>query len=178
MKASLVILFTIVLFFIHSYDIPGGRLIISEEMKFRIERDFFYHQIKNEPFSEELLKKVIWYERIQYPDIVLLQAQLETGFYTSDIFINGHNCFGMKYPKYRSTVAIGTYQGHAKYGHWIDSVRDYKIWQDWYSSLGYRLYIQEDNAFYLVFLDCIKYAEDPHYIPKLVKLSTYKDLTY
>jgi hypothetical protein len=177
MKTAIKILLVSVLFFLHSYNIPGGFLVITDEMRFNIERNFFYWQIKDDPFSEDLLKKVIWYERIKYPEVVLLQAQLETGFYTSDIFNNGHNCFGMKYPKYRPTVAIGEYQGHSQYTHWIESVRDYKIWQDWYISRGYRISSKVDDALYLVFLDCIKYAEDPHYIPKLVRLSTYKDLT-
>jgi hypothetical protein len=178
MKTALkILLLGIALFFTHSYTIPGGYLVITDEMKYRAERDFFYYEIKDEPFSEELLKKVIAYERIRYPDVVLLQAQLETGFYTSDIFNNGHNCFGMKFPKYRPTVATGVYQGHSQYDHWIQSVRDYKIWQDWYISRGYRIESKQDDALYLVFLDCIKYAEDPHYIPKLVRLSTYKDLT-
>ena len=75
-----------------------------EEVIFQAERSLFYFDIKDEEFSEDLLKKCIYYERIKYPEVVLLQAQLETGFYTSDIFLNGHNCFGMKYPRSRQTI--------------------------------------------------------------------------
>lgn len=177
MKAFIKILFIFILFFTQCKSVPGGQLIMSDEMKFTIEKNFFYYEIKDKPFSEELLKQVITYEKIKYPDVVLLQAQLETGFYTSNVFNNGHNCFGMKYPKQRETLAIGVYQGHSQYDNWIDSVRDYKIWQDWYISRGYRIASKQDDALYLVFLDCIKYAEDPHYIPKLVYLSAYNDLT-
>lgn len=139
------------------------------EMEFLVNRWIFYLDINKKEFSEELLKQAIFYERIQNPEIVLLQAYLETGFFTSDIFLNGHNCFGMKYPKFRATVAIGEYQGHAKYNSWWDSVIDYAIWQKWYLSKGYKIETFDSDA-YLVFLNCIRYAEDPHYIRKLVYL--------
>jgi len=155
---------------------PSGYLQMSEERLFEAEKMAYYISIRDLPFSPDLLVKVIEYEKILYPDVVLLQSQLETGFYTSDIFNNGRNLFGMKFPKYRPTVAIGTYSGHAQYDHWIQSVRDYKIWQDWYITKGWRISVKEDNSFYMVFLDCIKYAEDPHYIPKLVNLAS-RDMT-
>jgi len=176
MKTIIKIILTCILFFLYSINVPGGYHTITKEMLFNAQKICFYNQIKDEPFSEALLKKVIWYEKIQYPEIVILQCRLETGFYTSDIFLNGHNCFGMKHPKYRQTVAVGTYQGHAQYNNWIDSVIDYKIWQEWYLALGFRINGNEDKELYLVFLDCIKYAEDPHYIPKLVIL-LQRDLT-
>jgi len=159
-------------------SIPGGYLPTTEARKFQAEKMAYYYTIMDLPFSEDLLKKVIEYERIRYPDVVLLQAQLETGFYTSDIFNNGKNCFGMKFPKYRPTVSIGTYSGHAQYLHWMDSVIDYKIWQDWYLSKGWNIDNKSDKSFYMVFLDCIKYAEDPLYIPKLVRLSTLSAKDY
>ncbi|HPI82881.1 MAG TPA: glucosaminidase domain-containing protein [Candidatus Paceibacterota bacterium] len=155
---------------------PSGYLQNTPERKFQAEKMAYYISIRDLPFSPDLLKKVIQYEGILYPDVVLLQSQLETGFYTSDIFNNGKNLFGMKFPKYRPTVASGTYSGHAQYNHWIDSVIDYKIWQDWYITKGWRISIPADNAFYMVFLDCIKYAEDPHYIPKLINLAS-RDMT-
>ena len=144
---------------------------MTKEREFQMERNFFYYEVRTKPFSVELLKKAMEYERIKYADVVLLQSQLETGFYTSDIFLNGNNLFGMKYPKYRRTIATGTYKGHSQYNHWSDSVIDYAIWQEWYLSLGWRIAQEIDDTFYLVFLDCVKYAEDPRYIPKLVELS-------
>jgi flagellum-specific peptidoglycan hydrolase FlgJ len=113
---------------------------------------------------------------VKYPDIVLLQSQLETGHYTSDIFLNGNNLFGMKYPSHRPTVATGSYKEHAKYAHWSDSVIDYTLWQKYYQSRGYRLEGEIDSDFYLVFLKCIPYAEDPRYVTKLVALS-HMDVT-
>ncbi len=165
-----------IIFLLSSFKVPGGRPVMTEEMKFQADRAFFYFQIKDQPFSEDLLKKCIYYERIEYQDVVLLQSQLETGHYTSDVFLNGHNCFGMRFPKRRPTVATGTYKEHAQYSHWSDSVIDYALWQKYYLSRGYRIEDTNDDAFYLVFLNCVHYAEDPRYVSKLVEMSQ-RDLT-
>lgn len=171
------VIISFILFLFCSSVGPGGTYTMPiKEATFRAEKTLFYLDIKNQEFSEELLKKCIYYEGIKYPDVVLLQAQLETGFYTSDIFNTGRNCFGMKFPKFRPTVSTGEYLGHAKYNNWWESVQDYKLWQDWYMSLGYQINTESDNTFYLVFLRCVRYAEDPKYIHKLVYLAQ-KDLT-
>jgi flagellum-specific peptidoglycan hydrolase FlgJ len=159
-----------------TFEVPGGKPQLTDEMKFHSERAFFYYQIRHLPFSEDLLKKCLQYEGINYPEIVILQSRLETGNYSSDIFLNGNNLFGMKYPGHRSTVAAGIYKEHAKYTHWSDSVMDYALWQKYYLSRGYRIGGGDDNNFYLVFLKSIPYAEDPRYISKLVKMSQ-RDMT-
>ncbi|MCU0377387.1 MAG: glucosaminidase domain-containing protein [Bacteroidales bacterium] len=159
------------LFLLNSYLVPGGSPVMTEEMKYQAERALFYFQIKYEPFSEELLKKCLEYEGVLYQDIVILQSRLETGYFTSDIFVNGNNLFGMKYPLRRPTVAMGIYKEHAQYAHWSDSVIDYAMWQKYYLSRGYKLEGELDSDFYLVILRSIPYAEDPRYISKLVRLS-------
>lgn len=144
---------------------------MTEGMKYQAEKSLFYFQIRYEPFSEELLIKCLEYEGVLYQDIAILQSRLETGYFKSDIFLNGNNLFGMRYPSRRPTVATGIYKEHAKYAHWSDSVIDYALWQKYYLSRGYRLEGEIDRDFYLVFLKCIPYAEDPRYVPKLVKMS-------
>ena len=165
-----------IIFLLSSFKVPGGKTVMTEEMRFQTERAFFYYQIKNQPFSEDLLKLCLYYERIEYQDIVILQSQLETGYYTSDVFLNGNNCFGMRFPKTRPTVATGVYKDHAQYAHWSDSVIDYALWQKYYLSRGYKIGGSNDDAFYLVFLKCVRYAEDPRYVSKLVEMSQ-RDLT-
>lgn len=163
-------------FVLGSYQVPGGSPVMTEEMNYQAEKSLFYFQIRSEPFSEDLLKKCLEYEGVLYQDIVILQSRLETGYFTSDIFINGNNLFGMRYPSRRPTVATGIYKEHAQYAHWSDSVIDYVLWQRYYQSRGYRLEGEIDSGFYLVFLKSIPYAEDPRYVPKLVALSQ-RDLT-
>ena len=158
-------------FFLGSPQVPGGSPVMTEEMKLQAEKSLYYFQIRHEPFSEELMQKCLEYEGVLYQDIVILQSRLETGYYTSDIFLNANNLFGMRYPIHRPTVATGIYKEHAQYAHWSDSVIDYALWQKYYLSRGYRLEGEFDSDFYLVFLRSIPYAEDKRYIRKLVEMS-------
>jgi len=160
-----------IIFLLNTYMVPGGSPVMTEEMTLRTEKGLFYFEIRFQPFSEDLLKKCLEYEGVLYQDIAILQSRLETGYYTSDLSLNGNNLFGMRFPVHRSTVATGIYKGHAQYAHWSDSVIDYALWQKYYLSRGYRLEGEIDSDFYLVFLKCIPYAEDPRYVPKLVKMS-------
>ena len=164
------------IFLLGSAEVPGGRAMMSEAVRSQSDRSFFWYQVRHMPFSEDLLKECLDYEGVKYRDIVLLQSRLETGNYTSDIFRNGNNLFGMKYPGLRPTVATGIYRDHAQYAHWSDSVIDYALWQKYYLSRGYRIGSEIDSDFYLVFLNCIPYAEDPRYVRKLVALSQ-RDIT-
>ena len=159
------------IFLLNTYLVPGGSPILTEEAIQRTERYLFYFEVRNQPFSEDLLKKCLEYEGVMYQDIVILQSRLETGYYTSDIFQNANNLFGMRYPSRRPTVATGIYKEHAQYAHWSDSVIDYALWQKYYLSRGYRLEGEIDSDFYLVFLNCIPYAEDKRYVSKLVLMS-------
>lgn len=159
------------IFLIAASEVPGGKPAMTEDMQLRAEKDLFYFQVRYLPFSEELLIKCLELEGIKYQDVVLLQSRLETGYYTSDIFLNGNNLFGMKYPAFRPSVATGVYKDHARYEHWSDSVIDYALWQQYYISRGYRLGEGQDSDFYLVFLKSIPYAEDKRYVSKLVQLS-------
>jgi hypothetical protein len=67
---------------------------------------------------------------IVHPEVAFAQCLLETGHFSSDVFKENHNLFGMKVPSQRQTLAIGKNRGHAKYKNWQDSVKDYKMWQD------------------------------------------------
>lgn len=66
---------------------------------------------------------------IKYIDVMVAQSRIETGHYTSKVFTEGMNLFGMKLPERRETTAVGEHRNHAKYTSWVRSVDDYKIWQ-------------------------------------------------
>lgn len=85
--------------------------------------------MSNDQFSEEALLSFMKQLKIKYPETVLAQARLETGNFTSDIFKENHNLFGMKVAGKRPTSAIGTHRGHAQYRNWKDSVLDYALFQ-------------------------------------------------
>ena len=98
------------------------------------------------PLNEKNLKKVLKENNIHHPNVVLAQAKLETGNFTSKVCKSKGNLFGLrKGNKYR------------QYSHWTKSV------------LAYKRLIQSryKGGNYLAFLNTIGYAEDPNYLSKL-----------
>ena len=114
-------------------------------------------------FNPETLKEVITELNIKFPHIVYAQAVEETGFFTSTIFRENNNLFGMKEPRIRATTAIGTNRGHAQYSNWMNSVKDYALWQSTVAN-G----INSENE-YLLLLGRI-YAENPNYVRNLERI--------
>lgn len=97
--------------------------------------------------------------RIDHPDIVMAQCIEESGGFTSKLFVEGHNCLGMKVPGSRPTLAVGTMLGHARFNSWRECIADYAIWQ---STFARRLTKDE----YFVYLDRV-YAEKKGYSSRL-----------
>ena len=120
-------------------------------------------KLKSEEFSEEALLSFMRELRIKYPETVLAQARLETGNFTSDIFKENHNLFGMKVAGKRPTSALGVHRGHAQYRDWKDSIVDYALFQSYIiaklpknNSDEYRNYIQKfysETSDYLTRID-------------------------
>lgn len=121
-----------------------------------VEHDTVYTQ----QFSEENLIRYMKELNIKYPHIVLAQARIESGTYTSAIFKENHNLFGMKKAYQRATTAIGRNRGHAQYDHWTHSVIDYALWQNKYLSRA------KNEAEYYAYLGK-HYAEADYYINSL-----------
>jgi len=94
---------------------------------------------------------------IEHKEIVMQQVALETGMLTSAICQENNNLFGMKEPRVRETTALGTKRGHAFYHNYIDSIKDYKLWQD-------NMYGGGD---YYAFLNDVGYAEAKYYTQTL-----------
>lgn len=88
---------------------------------------------------------------IKHPKIVLAQAILETGWFTSSVCRNKNNLFGLTNPR------TGNYY---EFGHWTDSVRAY------YTKVQYRY----KGGNYLLWLRDIGYAEDPGYIRTVIRI--------
>lgn len=121
-------------------------------------KDERYHII----FSEQ---KMISYAKrigIKYIDVMVAQARLESGNYTSKVFREGRNLFGMKLPERRETTAVGEHRNHAKYTSWVSSVDDYKIWQ---SNVLAKV---QSKKQYLAYIGK-NYAEDPKYLKLIQK---------
>ena len=97
--------------------------------------------------------------KIAHGDIVMRQVWLETGNLGSAICNENNNLFGMKEPRIRETTALGTKRGHAYYKNYIESIKDYKLWQE-ARGVG-------DDIDYYHFLASVGYAEAPNYIKTL-----------
>ena len=94
------------------------------------------------------VKAEIIRQGIPCPSIVLAQARLETGNFTSRVCKTKHNLFGIR-----------TKRGYKTYRRWQDSVSDYK------RLISSRYH----GGDYYAFLRRIGYAEDKNYITKLKK---------
>lgn len=156
--------FTLVLFAVIFSSYSVGRYMQVNNLA-PYEREFIIY-LDQKYFSEENLIKVLNSKNVNKPYIVLAQAKLETGDFTSDIFKYNRNLFGMKKAKVRPTTSLGTKRGHAYYKNWEASVEDYAYYQA-YKGLSN---IDSDEEYYNA-LAQIGYAEDPNYILKVKKLA-------
>ena len=103
-----------------------------------------------------------------YPEIILAQAKVETGNFTSPIFKSNHNMFGMREPNKRITTVIETQNGHGYYDNWKDSFIDYALY--------YSRYLSELNEEeYYGYLSQY-YATDPRYVATLKAMIVNQNL--
>jgi len=126
---------------------------------------------KHRQFTEEKLIEKLKELNVKYPHIVLAQAKLESNNYSSRIFMENHNLFGMKEARVRINLAKGTQYKHAYYNTWQESVLDYAFWAATYGSKCKT----EDQYFKLL----SGYAEDEGYQVKLrniIKRDNLKEL--
>lgn len=119
-------------------------------------------------FSQEALVKYVYSLNVRFPHIILAQAHLESGKFTSGIFVNNNNLFGMRQARLRPTTNKGSRNGFAKYDHWRDSVMDYILY--------YAVYMHKfktEEAYY-AYLDR-SYANNPYYSKLIRKIAeSYK----
>lgn len=117
----------------------------------------------SDEFSEENM--ILYMEEVgmKFIPIVLAQAKLESGHYSSYIFRENNNLFGMKAARVRQTTNIGERRGHALFKSWKDCILDYLYYQQTY------LYHADNQEEYLTYL-ANNYAEDPNYVYKLKDL--------
>ena len=97
------------------------------------------------------LYKEIKRNGILYPKIVLAQAILETGWFSSPLCRNRHNLFGLTNPQTKT---------YYEFDHWTESVRAY------YTKVQYKY----TGGNYLLWLRDIGYAEDKSYIQAVIRV--------
>jgi len=120
-------------------------------------------KIHGEPFSEEALISLMRNSNIKYPHIVLAQAKLESGTFTSKIFKQNNNMFGMRMPRQRPTTAISEQNGFAVYRDWKDCLYDYALYQ------AYAMQTVDSETEYFTRLE-EKYCTDTGYVASVKDL--------
>lgn len=120
-------------------------------------------------FSQDKLIQLIKDLNIKFPYIVLAQSKLETGDFTSKIFVENHNLFGMREARVRVNIARGTQYNHAYYNNWYESVYDYAFYQSTYLS---KLKTEEEYFQYLG----ESYAEASNYVISLKRIINRENL--
>jgi uncharacterized FlgJ-related protein len=111
-------------------------------------------------FTEERFISKIKELNIKHPHIAYAQAMLESGNFTSRIFRENNNMFGMKQARSRINLAKSTQYGHAYFENWEECLLDFAFHRATYLS---KLRTENDIYTYLGKY----YAEDPGYIEKL-----------
>lgn len=116
-------------------------------------------QYENLELNEKNVLILIKICNIQFQEIVLKQAKLESGNFKSRMAKINNNLFGMKKPYSRETFATKkTKWGYSVYTNWVYSIGDYKLWQ------GFKT-IKTKN--YFSYLKKRGYYTDPKYRKKL-----------
>lgn len=159
-KTRFRILIGIVIFLlIVSFSI--GRLLRFEALdKYEHKLLIISLEAEKKKFTKDKLANEIKRLNIKFPHIVMAQSIIETRKWTSPIFKENHNLFGMKEANVRITTSSGTERGHAYYEDWYQSLYDYAFYQSRYlggikSETEYLNYLSES------------YAEDKNYITKI-----------
>jgi len=101
-------------------------------------------------------------------EYTIKQIYLESGHLKSFLCEKNNNLTGMKHPRVRETTSLGKKNGYANYKTWIDCVKDIYLWKRENKLLG-----ASENKILNILKT--KYAEDPNYTKKLVRIPTLKD---
>lgn len=89
---------------------------------------------KSKEIASEVYAQLLQTFPEQIAQYVTAQAAFETGNFTSRIFYENNNLFGMKLAKKRETTAKGENRGHAVYDNIKDSIQDFVLY---YKAFGY-----------------------------------------
>ena len=102
--------------------------------------------------NDSTLYLALEYYNIKHPRIVLAQAKLESGNYTSAHCVKRNNLFGLYNSKRKE---------YYSFDHWTDCIEGYK------NMIEYK---HRDGEDYYDFLIRIKYATDPTYVDKVKRI--------
>jgi len=141
-RILLIILFCFISMSFHNIE------VIPQQTRTEVQDTSFLHKELN----DSTLYLALEYYNIKHPRIVLAQAKLESGNYTSDHCIRRNNLFGLYNSKRKE---------YYSFDHWTDCIEGYK------NMIEYK---HKDGEDYYDFLIRIKYASDPNYVSKVKRI--------
>lgn len=150
---SLISIYSFKLLFIP--DIPIKEVVLLKDKHEKI----LIAETENN-FTKDKFVNKIQQLNLKHPHIVYAQAMLESGNFTSKIFRENNNMFGMKQARVRINLAKSTQYNHAYFETWEDCLLDFAFHRATYF---HKLKTEQDYYNYLGKY----YAEDPSYIGKL-----------
>ena len=140
-KILLLILFSFM--FMSFHNIASIRLKVEEH-------DVSF--LKAEELNDSILYLALVHYNVKHPKIVLAQAKLESGNFTSSHYKKRNNFLGLYDSKRKE---------YYKFNHWTDCIQGYK------DMVEYKL---RDNENYYNFLRRIKYATSENYIRQIKQI--------
>lgn len=108
--------------------------------------------LKAKELNDSILYLALVHYNIRHPKIVLAQAKLESGNFTSNHYKKRNNFLGLYDSKRKE---------YYKFNHWTDCIQGYK------DMVEYKL---RDNENYYNFLRRIKYASSENYIRQIKQI--------
>lgn len=164
---AVLIILCIIAFTVSAYKKPETEKTVAIDVWFKYKPPVETKYVKVNPdneFSEAKLYKFIESLNIRFPHIVMAQAVIETGSFTSNMFRAHNNLFGMTCPNRRPTTNIGEVSGYAKFENWKQSVIDYALFQAAYMS---DIRTEADYFSYIG----RNYAHDSSYVEKVKRIA-------
>lgn len=135
--------------------------IQKEEYLLSLEQSIGYWFInKPEEVNDSILYQFLIDNNAWYPNILLKQAKIESGNYSSNIYKSNNNLYGMRKPYKRSTTQSGINKGYGVYQNWCLSTLDRLLW-DYYHF--------DEKPTKEEYLNKLQFfAEDSNYISKII----------
>lgn len=135
--------------------------IVKEEAMLSLEYSIGYWFINSpDEVNDTILYDFLKENGAWYPDILLKQAKIESGNYTSAIYKANNNLYGMKKVYKRPTTQSGENKSYGVYKNWCLSVLDRLLWDIFIFNNE-----KPSREEYLKTMGI--YAEDPNYSKKL-----------
>ena len=136
--------------------------LLKDETELSLEHSVGYWFINQpEQINDSILYAFLKDNNAWFPDILFKQAKIESSNYSSNIYLNTNNLYGMKKVGKRQTTQLNnTYKGYGCYNNWCLSVLDRMLWDMFMFDN-----VKPSKEEYLKAMSI--YAEDTNYIKKI-----------